>query len=152
MGLNIKDLTVTTADIGPDERLGDRHAKDRDNAPPALRVSGVPAGTAELAVVCHDPDAPLPRGFTHWTLYGIPADVTEIGPDADSRFRPGPNDFGTTGYGGPKPPAGHGPHRYYFWVYALDRAVDGTPSRAEFLDDYRDAILEQNRVVGVYER
>ncbi|NDL57791.1 YbhB/YbcL family Raf kinase inhibitor-like protein [Phytoactinopolyspora mesophila] len=152
MALNIKDLKITSPDIGPDARLDDRHAKDRENTPPVLRISGVPDGTAELALVCHDPDAPLPWGFTHWTLYGIPADTKELGSDADIQFRPGPNNFGAEGYGGPRPPAGHGPHRYYFWVYALSRSVEGAPSLREFLDDYGDAIIEQNRVVGIYER
>jgi Raf kinase inhibitor-like YbhB/YbcL family protein len=42
------------------------------------------------------------------------------------RFRPsaavknGTNDFGKLGYGGPCPPRGHGPHRYYFRLYALN--------------------------------
>jgi Raf kinase inhibitor-like YbhB/YbcL family protein len=104
-------------------------------------------------MICHDPDAPVPHGFTHWTLYGIPADTTEIvGPDADATYRPGHNDFGAVGYGGPQPPEGHGTHHYYFWVYALGRAVEGTPSRLEFLEAYGDDILEQNRVVGTYER
>ncbi|AYY14266.1 YbhB/YbcL family Raf kinase inhibitor-like protein [Actinobacteria bacterium YIM 96077] len=152
MGLNIKDLKITSPDIGADGQLADRHANDRDNTPPVLHISGVPQGTAELAIICHDPDAPLPWGFTHWTLYGIPAETAEIGADADTRFRPGPNNFGRTGYGGPQPPAGHGPHRYYFWVYALHRAVEGEPSMREFLEKYADAIIEQNRVVGVYER
>lgn len=152
MALNIKDLTIMSPDIGVDGRLADRHAKDGENQPPTLRISGVPDGTAELAVICHDPDAPLPRGFTHWTLYGIPADTTELGAGADATFRPGPNDFGGQGYGGPKPPSGHGVHHYYFWVYALSRTVDGAPSRPEFLDRYADAIIEQNRVVGTYER
>jgi len=35
-------------------------------------------------------------------------------------------------------------------VYALDRAVDGTPTRREFVDQYADAIIEQNRVVVTY--
>lgn len=152
MSPSIKALTVTSPDVGPDGQLADRHARDRENVPPVLQIRGVPAGTAELAVVCHDPDAPRPRGFTHWTLYGIPADTMEIGPDADQRFHAGPNDFGETGYGGPRPPAGHGPHHYYFWLYALDRAVTGTPDREQFLSDYGDAVIEQNRVVGRYER
>lgn len=150
MGLNIQDLAISSPDFEPGGRLADRHANDQDNVAPRLTISGVPAGTAELAVICHDPDAPLPHGFTHWTLYGIPADATELGADADATYRPGPNDFGATGYGGPQPPAGHGLHHYYFWVYALSRPVEGTPSRAEFLADYADAILEQNRVIGTF--
>ncbi|WP_393916777.1 YbhB/YbcL family Raf kinase inhibitor-like protein [Halostreptopolyspora alba] len=150
--MNIKELRITSPDIGADGRLADRHALEHDNQPPTLRISGVPEGTAELAIVCHDPDAPVPWGFTHWTLYGVPADTTEIGPGADSRYRAGTNGFGKEGYGGPRPPEGHGPHRYYFWVYALDRPVDGTPSLRRFLDTYGDAIVEQNRVVGIYER
>lgn len=151
MGLNIADLKITSPEFDNGGRLEDRHANDKGNEQPALRIAGVPSDAVELAVVCHDPDAPLPDGFTHWTLYGIPADTTEVAPGADSQFRPGPNDFGNDGYGGPQPPAGHGPHHYYFWVYALSRAVDGTPSRRDFLDGYGDAIIEQNRVIGVYE-
>lgn len=151
MGLSIKDLAIASPDFANGGRLDAKHANDQDNIAPRLTITGVPEGTVELAVICHDPDAPLPHGWVHWTLYGIPADATELGTDADATYRPGPNDFGTTGYGGPQPPAGHGLHHYYFWVYALDRAVEGTPSRAEFLAGYADAILEQNRTIGTFE-
>ncbi|WP_046470875.1 YbhB/YbcL family Raf kinase inhibitor-like protein [Allosalinactinospora lopnorensis] len=152
MAPTISDLRITSPDIGPDGRLHHRHALEHENEPPVLRISGVPEGTVELAVICHDPDAPMPRGFTHWALYGIPPGTTEIGPDADRHFRVGGNDFGKKGYGGPRPPVGHGPHHYYFWVYALDRPVEGAPSMQRFLNEYSDAIIEQNRVVGIYER
>ncbi len=150
--VNINDLKISSQDFAPNGRMDDRHAQDRENLPPTLVIEGVPEGTVELAVICHDPDAPLPRGFTHWLLYGIPADTSEIGPGADEAYRSGITDFGEAGYGGPRPPAGHGEHHYYFWVYALSRPVEGTPSRAEFLDRYADAIIEQNRVKGVYQR
>jgi Raf kinase inhibitor-like YbhB/YbcL family protein len=149
---NIADLAITSTQFEPGGQLDDRNAVDRENVPPPLRISGVPEGTAELAVILHDPDAPLPRGYTHWTLYGIPPETSDLGPDPDDRFRPGPNGSGKHSYGGPRPPAGHGPHHYYFWVYALSTPVEGTPTRAEFLDRYADSILEQNRLVGVYER
>lgn len=151
MGLNIQDLATSSPDVDALAPLEDRHAYDKGNEAPRLTISGVPDGTAELAIICHDPDAPLPDGFTHWTLYGIPADTTEIGPDADATYRAGPNDFGDTGYGGPMPPAGHGVHHYYFWVYAMSRPVDGAPSRADFIARYGDAIIEQNRLVVTYE-
>ena len=151
MGLNIQDLAISSPDFDPGGPMPDRHAYDQGNTAPTLRISGVPDDAVELAVICHDPDAPLPWGFTHWTLYGLPADTTEVTAASDERFRPGPSGFGEHGYGGPMPPAGHGTHHYYFWVYALSSAVEGAPSREEFLDRYGDAIIEQNRVVGTYE-
>ncbi len=151
MALNIRDLAISSPDFDHLGPLDVRYTHSDDNASPRLVISGVPDGTAELAIICHDPDAPLPDGFTHWTLYGIPADTTEIGPDADERFRPGLNGFGESGYGGPQPPAGHGVHHYYFWVYALSRGVDGEPDRREFIDGWGDAVIEQNRVIGTFE-
>lgn len=142
-------LTTTEFDDG---WMADRHAEDQGNQVPTFEIADVPAQAVELALVCHDPDAPRPRGFTHWLLYGIPADTTTLGTDADRRFRPGTNDFGQPGYGGPRPPAGHGRHHYFFWLYALDRKVDGTPAREEFLRECGDAVVAQARVVGLYER
>nr|WP_240939700.1 YbhB/YbcL family Raf kinase inhibitor-like protein [Planosporangium flavigriseum] len=149
--MNIKDLRVSSPDFAAGSRLDDVHAWDKDNVAPRLTIHGVPEGTVELAVVCHDPDAPLPFGFTHWTLYGIPPETTELDRDADKVFRAGPNGTGDPGYVGPLPPAGHGPHHYYFWVYALNTTVDGTPSREEFLERYGKNIIEQNRIVATYE-
>lgn len=152
MGLNIQDLRIRSSAFDDGGRMDDRFTKDGGNDQPPLEISGVPDGTTELAVICHDPDAPLPWGFTHWVLTGIPADTTSIDENAgDDAYTPGPNGFGDDGYGGPMPPPGHGPHHYYFWVYALDTAVDGPVSRRDFLDRYGDNIIEQNRTIGVYE-
>jgi Raf kinase inhibitor-like YbhB/YbcL family protein len=150
VGLNIQDLAISSPDVANLGRLDDRFAYDKGNETPRLTIAGVPEDAVELAIICHDPDAPLPHGWTHWTLYGIPTDVTELGPDADDTYRAGPNDYGETGYGGPYPPPGHGDHHYYFWVYALSRPVEGEPTRAAFLSDYADAIVEQNRMVVTY--
>ncbi len=145
----IQDLRISSPDFDSDGPIPDRFTAYHDNRPPTLEISGVPERTVELALICHDPDAPMPRGYTHWTVYGIPADARRVGPDTGG-LREGPNDAGTPGWSGPKPPKGHGTHRYYFWVYALDTTVDGAPSRQEFLDRYAGSILEQNRVVGTY--
>lgn len=152
MGLNIKDLRVAGIDFTNEARLADRHSMELGNVPPTLSIAGVPAGTVELALICHDPDAPLPLGYTHWVLYGIAPTTTVIDETSDASFRPAPNSNGNARYDGPAPPPGHGLHHYYFWVYALDKAVEGTPSREQFLIDYAPHILEQNRVVGTYQR
>jgi Raf kinase inhibitor-like YbhB/YbcL family protein len=149
--LNIHDLSIDSTDFAPGGPLDPRFSADGGNTLPRLRISGAPQDAVELAVICHDPDAPLPHGFTHLTLYGIPTSTVEITPETIGEFRAGPNDTGQSGYFGPQPPAGHGVHHYYFWVYALDTAVEGTPTRSEFLDRYAEHIVEQNRVIGTFE-
>jgi len=147
MPLNIKDLKVTVDEIEPGARIPDRFAADYGNETPKVSVSGIPAGTVELALILHDPDAPLPNGFTHWVAYGInPVDGLVSG-----EVRLGPNGIGEASYTGPQPPAGHGVHHYYFWVYALDTQVEGAPSREEFLATYAGNILEQARLVATFD-
>lgn len=147
-------LQVTSPAFKFGEPIPPRHTKEGEDVSPPLEWSGVPNGTRQLAVICHDPDAPMPDGFTHWVVYGIPADTTSIPEGGGDRFTQGEVDFGGTGYGGCKPPEGHGPHHYYFWVYALDTEVtEGSGmTRRQFIDRYGDHILDQNRLVGTYER
>lgn len=149
MPLNIQDLSIQSSDITPHETIDRRFVADGENAIPALEITGVPANAQELAIIVHDPDAPLPQGFTHLTLYGIAAKDQQLDV-ANARF--GPHGGGEPAYTGPEPPFGHGRHHYYFWVYALDTKVDGAPSREEFLERYAGNIVEQNRFVAHYER
>lgn len=101
-----------------------------DNASPALRWSGAPAGAKSFAVTLYDPDAPTGSGWWHWIIYDIPPSVTWLPRNAGNPRRrlapPGSvqtrSDFGTFGYGGPCPPKGDDEHRYMFKVYALDVA------------------------------
>lgn len=131
-----------------------KHTADGEDVSPPLQFSGVPEGTRSLAVICHDPDAPRPDGFTHWVAYAIPPDTTAIPEGGGEQYPQGDNDFGKTGYGGPAPPPGHGTHHYYFWVYALDEEIGAAPAlgRRELIDRMEGHIIEQNRLVGTYER
>ncbi|GAA3755409.1 YbhB/YbcL family Raf kinase inhibitor-like protein [Salinactinospora qingdaonensis] len=151
MPLNIADLSISCRQFDAGERIPDLHSADHGNVAPDLKITGVPEGTVELAVIMHDPDAPLPRGFVHWVCYGIAPSTTWVeGAGSGRNHREGPNTLGEKAYSGPQPPPGHGTHHYYFWVYALNTAVKGEPTREEFLADYAEAIIEQNRVVGTY--
>lgn len=143
----LTSMTVSSPDIGHESYIDDRFAGREPAETPRFEVGGIPEGTAELALICDDPDAPMPGGFIHWTLYGLPARIGHVDP---TEGRHGPNDAETEGYAGPYPPAGHGPHHYFFWVYALSRPVEGEPTRDEFLRDYADAVVGQARVVGLY--
>ncbi len=136
-------------------RIPKRHGGDGEGKSPPLEWSGAPAGTQQLVLICHDPDAPMPGGFTHWVVYGIPPTTTKLlegeGPNA---FVAGVNGTGKPGYLGPYPPSGHGPHHYNFWLYALDAKASLRPgmSRSQVLEAIKDHILEQARLVGTYER
>ncbi len=121
MGLNIKDLRIGSPAFTNLEPIPKRYTSDGENISPPLEWSGLPAGTQQLALICHDPDAPLPYGFTHWTIYNIPPTVSQLAQAGGSKFTEGTNSAEQLGYTGPAPPVGHGTHHYYFWLYALDK-------------------------------
>lgn len=155
MSLKLGNLRITSPAFGPTRRIPKRNAGDGENKSPPLEWSGVPAGTKQFALISHDPDAPLPNGFTHWVVYGIPPTITKLAEGQDSKaFVAGVNDMGKPGYMGPYPPTGHGPHNYYFWLYALDVGPGLKPgmNKSQLLDSIKDHILEQARLVGTYER
>lgn len=97
------------------------------NISPALSWSNPPAGAKSFALMVHDPDAPTGSGWWHWVVYNIPTNVAGLparAGDPAAGLMPvgvvqGNTDFGTAGYGGPCPPPGDKPHRYYFRLHAL---------------------------------
>jgi Raf kinase inhibitor-like YbhB/YbcL family protein len=151
--IHLGKLAITSPAFKHGKPIPAEHSGDGPDVSPELSWQAVPAGTRELAVVVHDPDAPLTDGFTHWVIYGIPADATGIPRGGGSAFREGPTDFGNQGYQGPAPPPGHGTHYYYFHLYALDAPVDAGPglTRRELLERIDDHIIEQARLVGTYQ-
>jgi hypothetical protein len=138
-----------------------RHTADGLDTSPPLAWSGVPEGTAELALICDDPDAPRADPWVHWVLYGLPAALSGLAeglPTTRTTSEPdavqGRNDFGRIGYGGPSPPRGHGVHHYHFRLYALDRPVQLNPgaSKADLLSSLRGRVLGEARLIGTYQR
>lgn len=120
------------------------HSHASGDVSPPLEWSQVPDEAVELALVCEDPDAPGGT-FAHWLLAGIPPETEGI--DAGEEIPgavAGRNDYGALGYGGPHPPAGDAPHRYFFRLTALS---EPSGLRAGFTaDDLQEAI--EDKVVG----
>jgi len=96
--------------------------------------------TKSYAVVTYDVTA----DFTHWGIYNIPPDVTELAANASAttNYPQITDDAGVVGYAGPCPPPDivpNGTHKYLFTVYALDTTLDlpafppGYPAPSETL-------------------
>ncbi|NYI03632.1 YbhB/YbcL family Raf kinase inhibitor-like protein [Allostreptomyces psammosilenae] len=134
--------------------IPERYSKTGENVSPELEWSGVPDGAAELLLICEDPDAPSGT-FLHWLETGIDPHARHIGPGerppGGTAWR---NGFGEDGYGGPQPPVGDPPHRYFFRVYALDEPVHlpGAPSPEEVHEAIRGHELASGTLVGLFGR
>jgi len=129
-------FTVTSADVADGQPMDQMFAHPGvggRNVSPQLSWSGFPAETRSFTVTCFDPDAPTPSGFWHWLLVNVPTSVTELAQGAGAEDPPAGaltlrNDYSTPGYGGPYPPEGDRPHRYFFVVHAVDvDALELTP-------------------------
>jgi Raf kinase inhibitor-like YbhB/YbcL family protein len=123
---------------------------DGNDAPPPITVSDAPKGTKSFALIVDDPDAPKGT-FTHWLTYDVPAEGNTLRATAGKALK---NDFGREGYGGPCPPPGHGAHRYYFTVYAVDVPSLDVPGdrRADLEAALEGHTLGEARFMGRYER
>jgi phosphatidylethanolamine-binding protein (PEBP) family uncharacterized protein len=73
----VTSLTLTAEPPKPLEHSADA------NTSRAPAWSGVPAGTRSVAVMCEDPDVPMPMPFVHWAIYdgsapapGMPANIS----------------------------------------------------------------------------
>ncbi|MER7556388.1 YbhB/YbcL family Raf kinase inhibitor-like protein [Nocardioides sp. NPDC126508] len=105
---------------------------------PQLAWSGAPEGTKSFAVTVYDPDAPTGSGFWHWAVANIPAEVGSLpegAGDETGALLPAPafqlpNDARAARFIGAAPPPGHGTHRYFITVHALDVADLGIPEDA----------------------
>ncbi|MFC1434988.1 YbhB/YbcL family Raf kinase inhibitor-like protein [Streptacidiphilus sp. N1-3] len=155
-------FTVRSTDFDAGGTLADAQVYSGGNTSPQLSWEDAPEGTLSYAVTCYDPDAPTGSGFWHWTVFDIPAEVTELPEGAGSRdFKGLPegavqvrNDYGTRDFGGAAPPPGDGPHRYVFTVYAVDQEklgpdADATPAVVGF--NLRFHALGRAQVIAEYE-
>lgn len=158
MGFALSDLQLVSDAFSQGEAIPEKYTGDGDDVSPPLSWSNVPEDAKSFAVICHDPDAPLitpngTYGFVHWVLYNIPGDVRSL-EEGTKRYTHGRNNFDKIGYGGPMPPDGHGTHRYYFWILALneDVALEEGLTLWELLAEIEPRVKGMNRLVGTYKR
>jgi len=148
----VADFALTSPAFEHEQPIPQKYTCEGEDLSPPLAWSGVPEGAVSLALVVEDPDAPSGT-FTHWLAWGIdPA----AGGLAEGEAAPveGQNDFGSTGWRGPCPPPGHGPHRYFFRLVALDSELQlpAGAGKADLGPQLAAPTLAVAELVGTYER
>ena len=150
-------LTSTAFEHG--ERIPTKYTADGEDISPPLAWGEPAEGTAELALICDDPDAPVGT-WNHWVLYGLSPEVSSL-PEAipttetveEPALKQGLNSWPKLGYGGPSPPPGK-PHRYQFTLYALGETLDLEPraEKQQLLDAMEGKVLGKTMLEGTYGR
>lgn len=153
-------IVVTSASQRPDGRLEDRHSAYHDNISPPLTWTNVPDVKA-WALVVEDPDAPRELPFVHWMIWNIQGELHGLpeGVGADPRLVTpqggiqGRNDMGGYGWFGPHPPVGHGVHRYYFQLFALNDLIEMGPDTPlnELLNALKGRTIAKGEMMATYE-
>jgi Raf kinase inhibitor-like YbhB/YbcL family protein len=139
-----------------------RHTGDGEDLSPPLSWSGLPAAARGLALIVDDPDAPTQEPWVHWVIYNLQATeeglvegIPPVGrPGSPAGAIQGRNSWGSFGYRGPAPPKGHGVHRYFFKLHALDQALDlpqGLDKKG-LLEAIKGHIVSQAGLMGTYHR
>lgn len=166
---NKSSLKLTSPSIEHDKQMPKKHTVDGDaqdpkkkHISPQLKWEGAPKETKEFALIMDDPDA---RGFVHWVVYNIGADVKELpeglpnGKDNAELTTPvkltqGTSSFRQVGYLGPAAGKGGGVHHYHFRLYALDKKLELKPgaTRKELDEAMKGHIIAEAELIGTNER
>ena len=153
-------LAVTSTAFASGQAIPLKYSDYGEKVSPALRWSGAPASVKVFVVLAEDPDAQAPKPFLHWSLYNLPATVTQLEegipgmprlPELGGALQ-GRSSRGNTGYMGPRPPKGDPPHHYHFQVLALDGpvALDPNVSRERLLAALAGHVVAGGEIVGLF--
>jgi Raf kinase inhibitor-like YbhB/YbcL family protein len=151
------ELDIRSNAFNEGELIPLKYTCDGNDISPPLQWSQPPKETKSMVLICDDPDAPVGT-WVHWVLYGLSPDTQEL-PEGISNEKEvlggakhGVNDFRKYGYGGPCPPGGT--HRYFFKLYAVDKAIEieAGATKDEILNAINGYILAEGQLMGLYSR
>ena len=130
------------------ERIPLQYTCKGQNISPPLNFTDVPKNARSLALIMHDPDAPL-VDYVHWIVWEIPATTDSVAANSvPVGAVQGLNTYEENKYEGPCPPSGT--HRYMFELYALDTNLGLSPAthREELLKAIQGHVLEKHTLMG----
>ncbi|MCD6010974.1 MAG: Phospholipid-binding protein [Flavipsychrobacter sp.] len=143
-------ITITSSAFRHNLPIPTKYSCEGENINPPLDISGIPEGTQSVALIMHDPDAPMKGGFTHWVMWNIKpnAHISEKYNGAEM----GMNSARKIGYIGMCPPTGT--HHYHFTVYALDTKLSLTAQtdKAGLEEAMKGHILAESTLTGLYKK
>lgn len=144
-------LKIKSSAFSNNSNIPQKYTCEGKEVSPPLTVSGIPPGTKSLALIVHDPDAPLKGGFTHWVVWNISPSMHEI-PEGFNGAEQGLNSAKRAGYIGMCPPSGT--HHYHFKIFALDVMLDiSKQSDKDALEkNMKDHVIAQSDLVGLYKK
>lgn len=136
------------------------HSIKGQNVSPGFRWVDPPINVKSFAFSIIDPH-PVAKNWVHWMVINIPLRVREIseGATGGGQMPPGAieivNSYGESGYGGPAPPKGTGPHPYVATIYALNVDSVVLPKEASlrlFQKAIDGKIIAERSMTGYYEQ
>ena len=159
---DVPSLDLMSPAFASGARLPERFTADGEGVSPPLHWRGVPQGTARLALIVEDPDAPAPRPLVHAIVASIDPALDHFaegairadGAGADGKDV-GRNSYLSEGWLPPDPPTGHGSHDYVFQLLALDSeapAPDASPGRSDLVEHLTGHVLAAGVLIGTYSR
>ena len=176
-GAGFATMALTSPAFAHEARLPPRFTADGEGVSPPLLWDAPPPGTAALALIVEDADAPTPSPLVHAIVWHIGADMRRLaegaivadgdGPSSDGGAGPGAepligpngdvgrNSYLREGWLPPDPPTGHGLHRYAFQLFALDAALGdpgASPGRAALIEAITGHVLAAGLLIGTYAR
>jgi Raf kinase inhibitor-like YbhB/YbcL family protein len=140
------------------ETVPKEYTGEGENVSPPFKIEGG-KGTS-MAIIVEDPDAP--RGlWVHWVIWNLP--VVSVIPRAIPKrsivtvpiqCNQGMNTGKDIGFDGPFPPAGMGPHRYFFKVYVLNQKMElpASTTKKDLEKAMEGKILQYGEAMARYER
>ena len=149
------DMILTSPAFQNNGPIPAKYSCDGGNINPELQIQNTPKEAKSLALIMDDPDATGGRTFTHWIVWNIDPKTAVIKEESTPPSSiEGMTDFGRSGYGGPCPPRGSKPHRYFFKLYALDVRLDlpAGASKSSLESEIKKHLLAQTELVGLYGR
>lgn len=151
-------LAVTSPAFASGKTLDAKYTQNGENMSPPLAWTRGPTGTISYVVLAEDAGVNRAEPIVHWIVYNIPSSMRYLPSEAagdtalPAGVMQGKNVSGSSGYLGPKPPAGQ-THPYHFQVFALSGRLDIDPAnadRATVLAAMKGRVVALGDIVGNY--